>query len=129
MSDRVVHFEIPFDDGPRARSFYSQAFGWMVEEVPELSYTMVSTGPMTDQGVPADHGFINGGMFERGDHPARGPVVTIGVESIDATLKKIAGLGGATVVDKQKVGDMGFSAYATDSEGNVIGLWEEARQG
>lgn len=129
MSDRVVHFEIPFDDGPRARSFYAQAFGWTVEEAPELRYTMVATGPMTDQGVPVEPGFINGGMFQRGDHPARGPVVTIGVESIDAALEKIAGLGGATVVDKQKVGDMGFSAYVTDTEGNLIGLWETARQG
>ena len=28
MSGRVVHFEIPFDDGDRARAFYQEAFGW-----------------------------------------------------------------------------------------------------
>ncbi len=27
MSGRVVHFEIPYDDGDRARAFYAQAFG------------------------------------------------------------------------------------------------------
>ena len=30
MSGRVVHFEVPFDDGDRARSFYKEAFGWQV---------------------------------------------------------------------------------------------------
>jgi predicted enzyme related to lactoylglutathione lyase len=28
MSGRVVHFEVPFDDGDRARAFYQNAFGW-----------------------------------------------------------------------------------------------------
>jgi predicted enzyme related to lactoylglutathione lyase len=30
---------------------------------------------------------------------------------------------------KQPVGDMGFTAYVKDPEGNVVGLWETARQG
>ena len=32
MSGRIVHFEIPFDDGDRARSFYKDAFGWKLDE-------------------------------------------------------------------------------------------------
>jgi predicted enzyme related to lactoylglutathione lyase len=27
MSGKVVHFEIPFDDGDRARTFYGETFG------------------------------------------------------------------------------------------------------
>ncbi|MGH3366855.1 MAG: VOC family protein [Nocardioidaceae bacterium] len=27
MTGRIVHFEIPFDDGDRARKFYGEAFG------------------------------------------------------------------------------------------------------
>jgi predicted enzyme related to lactoylglutathione lyase len=127
MSGRVVHFEVPFDDGDRARGFYKEVFGWQVQEMPEMGYTMVTSGPSGDQG-PSEPGFINGGMLSRTDGPASGPVIVIDVDSIEATLEKIGGLGGTTVSPKSPVGDMGFAAYATDPEGNVIGLWETARQ-
>ena len=42
MSGRVVHFEVPFDDGDRARSFYKEAFGWQLQTMPEMGgYTLV----------------------------------------------------------------------------------------
>jgi uncharacterized protein len=128
MSDRVVHFEIPFDDGDRARRFYKEIFGWQVMEMPEMRYTMVSTGPAGDQG-PTEPGYINGGMMARSDGSASAPVVTIGVDSIDAALGRIGELGGETVTGRTPVGDMGFAAYFKDSEGNVVGLWENAPQG
>ncbi len=128
MSDRVVHFEIPFDDGDRARRFYKEIFGWQVMEMPEMRYTMVSTGPSGDQG-PTEPGYINGGMYARSDGAATGPVITIGVDSIDAVLARIGELGGQTVSGRTPVGDMGFAAYFTDPEGNVIGLWENAPRG
>jgi uncharacterized protein len=128
MSDRVVHFEIPFDDGDRARRFYKDIFGWQVMEMPEMQYTMVSTGPSGDQG-PTEPGYINGGMLARTDDASPAPVVTIGVDSIDATLARIGELGGETVTGRTPVGDMGFAAYFKDSEGNVVGLWENAPQG
>jgi predicted enzyme related to lactoylglutathione lyase len=130
MSGRVVHFEVPFDDGDRARGFYREAFGWDVQEMPEMSYTMAMSGPTTAEGMPSEPGYINGGMFQRGgDWPASGPVITIDVESIDEALQKIEKLGGATVTPKQQVGNMGFAAYFRDPEGNVMGLWENAPQG
>ena len=85
MSGRVVHFEIPFDDGDRARAFYKDAFGWNIMAMPELSYTMVSTGPVSDQGMPSEPGYINGGMFER-DAPVGSPVITLEVEDIDSAV-------------------------------------------
>jgi uncharacterized protein len=125
MSGRVVHFEIPFDDGDRARAFYKEAFGWQVQEMPEMAYTIVATGPSGDQG-PTEPGFVNGGMLARGDSPAGGPVVVVDVESIDVALERITELGGATVTPRTPVGEMGFSAYVRDPEGNVVGLWETA---
>jgi uncharacterized protein len=128
MTGRVVHFEIPYDDGDRARSFYKEAFGWQLMEMPEMGYTMVSVGPSGDQG-PTEPGFINGGMLSRDDAATRGPVLVVDVENIEVALERIGGLGGSTVVGKTPVGDMGFAAYFTDPEGNVMGLWETARQG
>ena len=126
MSGKVVHFEIPFDDGDRARSFYKEAFDWQIMEMPEMGYTIVMTGPSNDSG-PTESGFINGGMLSREQGATKGPVVVLDVESIDESLEKIGSLGGSTVVGKTPVGDMGFAAYFTDPEGNVMGLWETAR--
>jgi uncharacterized protein len=127
MSGRVVHFEIPYESASRARHFYKEAFGWQMQEMPGMEYTLVSTGPSGDSG-PVEPGFINGGMLGRQEGPP-GPTVVVDVESIDAMLDKIAELGGHTVVPRTPVGDMGFAAYLKDPEGNVIGLWETARQG
>ena len=127
MSGKVSHFEVPFDDGDRARAFYREAFGWQVNEMPGMDYTLVSTGPTGDTGMPAEPGFINGGMFARSGQPLTSPTFVIEVASIDESLAKIHSLGGATVVGKEQVGEMGFSAYFRDSEGNVLGLWENAR--
>ena len=127
MSGRVVHFEIPYDDGDRARGFYKAAFDWEIVQMPEMGgYTLVMTGPTGDQG-PTESGFINGGMLSRDMAATRHPVVVVDVPSIDATLERIPDLGGTVVSGRTAVGDMGFAAYVTDPEGNVVGLWETAR--
>jgi predicted enzyme related to lactoylglutathione lyase len=127
MSGRVVHFEVPFDDADRAKTFYQEAFGWKVEAFPGMDYTIVSSGPTSDQG-PTESGYINGGMAPRdAERSFKSPVIVIDVESIDDALKKIGELGGKTAVDKQPVADMGFAAYFTDPEGNVMGLWETVK--
>jgi uncharacterized protein len=126
MSGRVVHFEIPFDDGDRARSFYRDLFGWQVVEMPDMGYTMVTSGPSGDTG-PTESGFINGGMMNRAESTAKAPVVVIDVDSIDDKLAEIEKAGGSVASPKAPVGEMGFAAYFTDPEGNVVGLWETAR--
>ena len=123
MSGRVVHFEIPFDDGDRARGFYKEAFGWQLQEMPEMAYTMVVSGPSGDQG-PTEPGFINGGMMAREGGPSTAPVIVVDVESIDVALERVEELGGPGVVGKPPVGGMGFTSYARDPEGDVPGLWE-----
>ena len=125
MAGRVVHFEVPYSDGDRARAFYREAFGWNLMEMPELNYTMVSTGPVTEQAMPSEPGFINGGMFERTE-ALRGPMLTIDVDDLDAALKTVESLGGKQVGEKLPVGDMGFAAYFEDPEGNILGLWQSA---
>ncbi|MGV0813238.1 hypothetical protein ABQF34_14850 [Mycolicibacterium boenickei] len=46
--------------------------------------------------------------------------------SIDEALSAIRSKGGEQVGEKIAVGEMGFAAYFTDPEGNVLGLWETA---
>lgn len=124
MSGRVVHFEIPFDDGERAKSFYGKAFGWNVMPVPDMDYTMVMSGPSGEQG-PTEAGYVNGGMMQR-EEPFTAPNIVVDVDNLEDALKAINDAGGTTVSERQAVGDMGFTAYFRDSEGNLLGLWENA---
>jgi uncharacterized protein len=123
VMDRVVHFEVPFDDGERAGTFYREAFGWQLDSVPEMRYTVVTTTPRDEHGRPAESGGINGGMLRR-QGPITAPVVTVSVADIDEALTRIERLGGKVAIGRQPVGDMGFSAYFHDTEGNLIGLWQ-----
>jgi predicted enzyme related to lactoylglutathione lyase len=125
MSGRVVHFEVPFDDADRARDFYKEVFDWQIQPMPEMNYNMVSTGPTSDEGMPSEPGFIGGGMMQR-QAPVNSPVLTIAVDDIDATINAVEKHGGAKVGEKMAVGDMGFAAYFSDSEGNLMGLWQNA---
>ena len=101
------------------------AFDWQLQSMPGMGYVLVTSGPTGEQG-PSEPGFINGGMLSRADAPTRGPLIVVDVESIEDTLRRIGELGGETVLGRQPVGTMGFSAYVRDTEGNVIGLWQTA---
>lgn len=119
----VVHFEIPADDQKRARKFYQEALGWRIEAVPGMDYSMVITTDMDDDGQPAAAGAINGGMLAR-DGQITTPVITVDVPDINATLKSVEKLGGSVVMPKNEIPGMGYTAYFKDSEGNIMGLWE-----
>ena len=127
MSGRVVHFEIPFDDGDRARTFYGETFGWQLMPLPEMGYTIVMTGPTDQEQGPTEPGFINGGMFERSaEFPGKAPNLVIDVASVEGALRSVEAHGGTAVTERMPVGEMGFTGYFTDTEGNLIGLWENA---
>jgi predicted enzyme related to lactoylglutathione lyase len=124
--DRVVHFEIPVDNVARAKEFYGAIFEWGLLPMGEWDYTLVHTTPIDDKTQrPTEPGAINGGLMKR-TAQAPSPVITINVDSIDDSLKKIEASGGSVVKPKTEMAGMGSSAYFKDTEGNVIGLWENA---
>ncbi|HRN95838.1 MAG TPA: VOC family protein [Candidatus Levybacteria bacterium] len=121
--NKVVHFEIPFDDKQRSQKFYADTFGWKFDEMPEVGYIGAMTTPTSEDMMPTEPGSINGGFYERTkENPT--PVITIEVESIDDHAKKIEAAGGLMIVPKGEVPNMGYYAYFKDTEGNTIGLWE-----
>ncbi len=123
--ESVVHFEIPADDPKRASEFYTKAFGWTIKQFPGVEYWGVGTTESDQNGQATTPGAINGGMGKR-EGPLKVPTVTIRVPDIDKTLEKLEGLGAKVAQKKTPVGDMGFTAYFTDTEGNVIGLYQDA---
>lgn len=128
MSGEVVHFEVPADDVKRARKFYAGAFGWKMNPMPEMSYTMVQTTESSEEGRPKQPGSINGGLMAR-NPMIKTPVITIMVDEISAAEKTIVKHGGKIVGKKTPIGDgaMGFTGYFTDPEGNLIGLYQAGK--
>lgn len=125
MSGKVIHFEIPADNVERAQTFYREAFGWKIDPMPEMDYTIVSTTATNDEGMPTTAGAINGGMMRR-EGPITGPVITIDVPDLEQAMQHVSELGGKTIKGKETVADMGYVAYVADPEGNIIGLWQNA---
>ncbi len=128
--DKVVHFEIPADDLGRAKKFYQTVFGWELSDVPNMppgaEYSVIRTVAVDDKNMPRESGAINGGMMQR-TPDATGPVIVINVADVEQSLEIITSAGGKVVMPVQKVMDMGLYARVADTEGNVIGVWQEIR--
>lgn len=118
----VSHFEIPAEDMEGAQNFYTNVFGWEMGE--DYGGTrLVSTTENGNDGMSKIPGAINGDIFKK-EGELTSPLLVITVPSIDEHLKKIKDANGEVVVEKVEVGDMGWCAYFRDTEGNVLGIWE-----
>ena len=124
--DSVVHFEIPAEDMGRAEGFYRQVFGWGVIPMPatDVPYTMVTTTEIGDDMRPREAGAINGGIMAR-NPLVSSPVLVISVADIEGHLAKVREAGGTPAFEEPlRIGDMGLYALFQDTEGNVLGLWQ-----
>ena len=119
--DKVVHFETPADNVERAVKFYKETFDWKITPVPEMKYTLLGTVEVDKNNMPKELGAINGGLMER-SFGIKGPVLTINVDNIDASIQKIQNKGGKIIQGKMEVPNIGLIAYFQDTEGNTLGL-------
>jgi predicted enzyme related to lactoylglutathione lyase/uncharacterized protein YndB with AHSA1/START domain len=123
--NKVVHFELPYENKERACSFYSNIFGWELLEIPDsgessMGYIMIHSAKTDKNNMVSEKGAINGGLFKR-EAIAKNPIVVVGVEAINDTIKKIEELGGKVITPKMPIPN-GSYARIEDCEGNIIGL-------
>ena len=125
--DRVSTFDLPVDDMERAKTFYEEVFGWKISSVPGSggNFHSAITVPSDEKGEPKVPGGINGGFYQRGTHGLTRPFIEINVASIEDHLKKVEKVGGVTILPKGPVSNLGFFAVIKDTEGNIVGLWED----
>lgn len=127
--NKVVHFELPMDNPERAMKFYQETFGWQLNPIPEMDYTIVMTVPVDETThMPKEAGAINGGLTKRNVQTVNVPSFAIDVEDIDVATEKVKAAGGTIVKEKVPVGDMGFIVYFRDTEGNVLSLFQAVRK-
>lgn len=120
---KVVHFEIPFDDKQRAMKFYADTFGWQLADMPQMDYVSAQSVAVDENHMPKEPGAINGGMTQR-QKEAPNPTIYLDVPSIEQTIGKVEAGGGRVVTPYTPIPGMGAFARVTDSEGNVIGLFQ-----
>ena len=120
MPNRVVHFEVEASDPERAKAFYSQAFGWQMQQMGEEmgNYVVVITGD------PKEPGGINGGIYKSmsGSKELNGYSCVIGVENIDQAMDKIRSAGGQLQGDKMDIPTVGTFIRCKDTEGNLFSI-------
>jgi predicted enzyme related to lactoylglutathione lyase len=126
--NKVQHFELPADDISRAQKFYNQVFNWKSEDFSlrhDMVYHLFDSGVKKDENRQTiEPGVIDGAVIERKNE--KGAVIYITVDSIDDTIKKAESAGGKKIGEKMSF-EIGSYARLSDSEGNIIGLFEEAK--
>ncbi|KAH7393146.1 hypothetical protein BKA64DRAFT_675407 [Cadophora sp. MPI-SDFR-AT-0126] len=133
VTGSITWTEIPATDMSRVQKFYSDVFGWtydgmspMLDENGSPTFVMFNKGTTNGGFVkvqPED--LLTASLHPDNDGKKKLSVRnTISVDSVDDSLGKIEEAGGKLYIPKvQLPKDMGFVAYFTDSEGNVMGLW------
>lgn len=119
----VGWFEIYVQDMARATAFYEAIFQWQ----------------MTPMGNPDPEGFpgmemcsfpssmtaygASGALVKMPNTPSGGStLVYFSCEDCAVILARVIAHGGTVVSDKMSIGEHGFIAIFSDTEGNVIGL-------
>ena len=113
MPNPVIHFEIMAKgDRKRTQEFYSNLFGWHIDDDNPMNYGMVDTH--------SDDAGIGGGIAGEGHFS--NVTIYVGVDDLQAALDKAESLGGKTVAPPMVIPDVVSLAFFSDPEGNVIGL-------
>ncbi|MBK8551618.1 MAG: VOC family protein [Ignavibacteria bacterium] len=119
MKNSINWFEIPVKDFNRAKAFYETLFGEEVSVMPS---------PAFKYGIlPCDmqNGGVGGAIVEgEGYEPATNGVMVYlnGGDDLSIPLSKIEKAGGKINMPKTSIGENGFMAHFTDTEGNKLAL-------
>ena len=114
MSKRnVVHVEIPAANVEAAGRLYEALFGWKLQHIPEVKYTLWEAGDGSGGGFPE----------VSAENPAGQVLVYIDSEDIEADLKRVEKLGGKVLHQKAEIPGTGWFGVFQDPTGNALGLY------
>lgn len=117
MKNGIVHIAWSCNDLERTKNFLSNVFDWKFE--PWDNNYVLFTSPDG----------IGGGIRCVGDKNiccGDSPVVYIEVDNIDAYREKAKKHGGNAGETKKQIPNLGWVAFVTDPNGNLIGLVQRA---
>ncbi len=121
----ISYFEVPADDVTRAKRFYVELLGWefMRTQVPGIpvEYWDITTGESRKDTLNM------GGLYQRQEPSSRMMMYAV-VRDIDTAISKVKKMGGNIVSPKMTVDTVGILVTILDSEGNMLGLWEQEKK-
>lgn len=130
----VVHFEMPAKDKKRASDFYTNVFGWNMNQLgPEMGEYLLANTAESDEktGRPKTPGAINGGFFEYKEKEGfQYPSIVVAVDNLQESIKKVEEAGGkvlggaANPPEPDDIPGIGLFVSFIDTEGNRVGMLE-----
>lgn len=131
----VVHFEMGYWDRERMKKFYTEAFGWNMQQMGADmgNYVVAQTTETDDKGMVKTPGTINGGFYEKNQSPlSQPPSVVISVTDIREAMKKVTDGGGkilgammpdrTTTMEPQMIPGVGLWISCMDTEENRFSI-------
>jgi predicted enzyme related to lactoylglutathione lyase len=111
----IVHFEIYGTDRDSLATFYADTFGWELQPVPNMDYTLVNIG---EEGV-------RGGGISGADADFTGTVIYVSCPDIAEGVDKAVANGAEVVHPVTTIPGMVTFAILKDPQGNRFGLVDE----
>ncbi len=109
----IVHVEIPAFNVAEAGKFYNALFGWKLEHIPEMNYTMWDSGDGS-----------SGGFSPLGENVKPGDVlIYINSDDIEADLQHAQDLGASIIYPKTEIPGTGWFGIFRDPTGNMMALY------
>ena len=121
----VVHFEMPYEDAKRLTKFYTEAFGWQMNNLGADmgDYVLAGTTETDENRMVKTPGTINGGFFpKKPDWPAQHPSVVIAVDNIQDAMRKVTDAGGEVLGEPIEIPGVGLYVSFIDTEGNRVSV-------
>lgn len=122
MPNRVVHFEVEAKDKERAKKFYTNAFGWKMEQMggdEYGGYVVIVTGDTNEPGG------INGGLYQAmGDKKELNAFsCVIAVDDAQKAMADVKAAGGKVLSESpDNIPGVGLYVKCEDTEGNRFTL-------
>lgn len=117
MSNKLRHFAIYIDDMDRAKTFYSNLFGWDFNSYGPEDFLQIKDSTKKDAE-------LIGALQSRKYSPLSEKIIgfecSIEVEDIDTTIELIEENNGEIVMPKTEIPYVGWLVKFLDTEGNIV---------
>jgi predicted enzyme related to lactoylglutathione lyase len=121
MGQAVVHFEIIGKDGPKLQSYYSELFGWEINNDNPMNYGVVAR-----EGNTNANGVGIGGGVAGYDSVPNSVTFYVEVPDVEAALAKAETLGGTRLMGPTEVMPGTVIGIFSDPEEHMIGVVKAA---
>ena len=121
----VVHFEMPAKNSKRVADFYSEVFGWQMNQLgPDMgNYLLANTTETDKNGMVKTPGNINGGFWEYKEGEGEQiPHIVISVDNLSESMEAVKSFGGEIIGETMDIPGIGQFVMFKDTEGNRVGM-------